>query len=510
MNRRSAALTRREAIRAAAALGLVTILAPGHLRAGDATTDIGRVTLVLANDLDRIADHKGRGGHAKLAAVVKAERARGNTLFIHAGDALSPSILSGFDKGFHIVELLNRIAPDVFTPGNHEFDFGEDNFRARIRQATFDMVSANIHERDGSLVAGLKPTKIIAAGPFNIGFVGVTTEETAALANPDTVVFRPAVAVATELARKLRADGTDLVVAVTHIPFDDDMKLVRSGAVDVILSGHDHNLMTFWNGRVALVESASQADFVTPVDLAIQVKRAAGEKRVSFVPNFRPIDTLGVEPDAEIAALVKGYEAELDNELATVIGTTATPLDTRSKLMRSEETAFGNLVCDAQREAVAADICIMNGGGVRANRTYAAGASITRRDILEELPFGNKTVLLEVTGGMIRAALEHGLSGDGAFPQVSGLVVHADPTRARGERLISVEHAGAPLDDARVYKLATNDYLARGGDGYVAFKPATILIDALAGQYVSGHVMSYIRKAGTIAPKVEGRIVLRK
>lgn len=510
MNRATAALTRREAIRNAAALGLLTLLVPGKLRADDAATVEGRVTLVLANDLDRMADQKGRGGHAKLAAVVKAERARGDTLFIHAGDALSPSILSGFDKGFHIVEMLNRIAPDVFTPGNHEFDFGEENFRARIRQATFDMVSANIHEADGSLVAGLKPTKIISVGRFRIGFVGVTTEETAALANPDTIVFRPAVAVATEEARKLRAEGVDLVVAVTHMSLADDMKLVRGGAVDVILSGHDHNLMTFWNGKVALVESASQADFVTPVDLAIEVKREGADKRVTFVPNFRPIDTLGVEPDTEIAAMVRGYEAELDKELAEVIGRTETPLDTRSKLMRSEETAFGNLVCDAQREAVAADICIMNGGGVRANRSYPAGASLTRRDILEELPFGNKTVLLEVTGAMVRAALEHGFSGDGAFPQVSGLVVHADPTRAPGQRLISVEHAGAPLDDARTYKLATNDYLARGGDGYAAFKPAKVLIDALAGQYVSGHVMAHIRKAGTIAPKVEGRIVLAR
>ena len=506
MGENSPAFSRREAIRAAIAAGLVTIL-PAHARADDASVR-ERVTLVLVNDLDRMGDVKGRGGHAKLAAVAKAERARGNTLLIHAGDALSPSILSGFDKGFHIIEMLNRIRPDVFTPGNHDFDHGGDNFRARVRQATFDVVAANIFERDGSPVAGLKQSKIVEVGKVRVGFVGVTTEETLYLSKPDDIGFTPAVAVAADRARKLRADGADIVVAVTHIGFADDMKLVRDGAADVVLSGHDHNLVTFWNGKVALVESASQADYVTPVDLDIEVTHEGDRRRVSFTPVVRPIDTRGIVPDAEIAQMIAGYEAELDKELAIVVGTTETPLDTRSSLMRREETAFGNLVCDAMREAVAADICITNGGGVRANRQYAAGAEITRRIVLEELPFGNKTVLLEVSGKVIRETLEHGFTGDGTFPQVSGLVVRADPSRPAGQRVISVTIGGAPIADDGVYKLATNDYMARGGDGFAALKSARVLIDGLAGQYMSGHVMAHIRKAGRIAPRVEGRILL--
>lgn len=507
MNSLRASLTRREAIRTAMAAGLITVL-PARLWADDPANVRERVTLVLVNDLDRMGDVKGRGGHAKLAAVAKAERARGNTLLIHAGDALSPSILSGFDKGFHIIEMLNRIRPDVFTPGNHDFDHGGDNFRARVEQATFDVVAANIFERDGRPVARLKPVKIVEVGKVRVGFVGVTTEETAYLSKPDDIGFKPAVEVAAEVARKLRADGADIVVAVTHIGFADDMKLVRDGAADVVLSGHDHNLVTFWNGKVALIESASQADYVTPVDLDIEITHEGGRKRVSFTPVVRPIDTRAVEPDAEIAAMIAGYEAELDKELSVVIGKTETPLDTRSSLMRSQETAFGNFVCDAMREAVAADICITNGGGVRANRQYAAGSDITRRVVLEELPFGNKTVLLEVSGKSIRETLEHGFTGDGTFPQVSGLVVRADPARPAGQRVLSVLKDGAPLADDQTYKLATNDYMARGGDGFVALKSSRVLIDALAGQYMSGHVLAYIRRSGSIAPRVEGRILL--
>lgn len=509
MTLRSSPISRREAIRTAAALGLVTLVSPRALAAGDGRAAV-RVTLVLVNDLDRMGDAKGRGGHAKLASVARAERARGNAILIHAGDAISPSILSGFDKGFHIVEILNRIGPDVFTPGNHEFDFGADNFRARVRQATFDVVAGNIDERDGTPVAGLKPTKTIAVGPLSIGFLGVTTEETAALSTPESIRFRPAVAVAKELAAKLRAEGADLVVAVSHIGFADDLELVRSGAADVVLSGHDHNLVTFWNGKVALVESGAQADFVTPVDLMVEIKSGGERRQVSFLPRFRPIDTLEVAADEEIAGLIRGYEASLDGELSVVLGKTALALDTRSILMRSEETAFGNLVCDAMREAVAADVCIMNGGGVRANRQYAAGADLTRRDVLEELPFGNKTVLLELKGAVLRAALEHGLGGEGAFPQLSGLVARADMRRPVGQRLVAVDVAGQPLDVARSYKLATNDFVARGGDGYIMLKDARTLIDPLAGQYVAGQVMAYIAKAGTVTARVEGRLRMER
>jgi 2',3'-cyclic-nucleotide 2'-phosphodiesterase (5'-nucleotidase family) len=162
------------------------------------------------------------------------------------------------------------------------------------------------------------------------------------------------------------------------------------------------------------------------------------------------------------------------------------------------------------REAVAADVCIMNGGGVRANRQYAAGAGLTRRDVLEELPFGNKTVLLELKGAVLRAALEHGLGGEGAFPQVSGLVARADMRRPVGQRLVAVDVAGQPLDVARSYKLATNDFVARGGDGYIMLKDARTLIDPLAGQYVAGQVMAYIAKAGTVTARVEGRLRMER
>jgi 2',3'-cyclic-nucleotide 2'-phosphodiesterase (5'-nucleotidase family) len=508
--------SRREAIRTALRLGLVSAATPALLSEAFAQTPAApapvtaEFTLVLVNDLDGMGDVAGRGGHAKLATVVKQERAaRRNTLLVHAGDAYSPSILSGFDKGFHIVEMLNLIKPDVFTPGNHEFDFGPEVFRQRIKESTFPCVAGNIFERDGKLVAGLVPTRMVEIDGIKVGFLGVTTEDTVRMSSPGDITITPAVATAQELAATLRREGADLVVAVTHIGFNDDIALVRSRAADIVLSGHDHNLVVHWDGRVLLVESASQADFVTPIDVRVQRTMAGDQKRISWLPVPRPLDTTAVAPDPEIARLIAGYEQSLDKELNIVIGKTSTEIDTRQGALRGVENAFGNLVADAMRAAVGADVAMTNSGGIRANRVLPAGTEITRRHILEELPFGNRTVMLEITGEVLKGVLDFAIGGGGAFPQVSGMVIEANRQAPAGSRILSLTVDGQPLDPARTYTFATNDFVARGGDGFAALAAAKSLIDPLAAQYMAGHVVAHITKAGTIAPKVEGRIVLK-
>ena len=140
--------------------------------------------------------------------------------------------------------------------------------------------------------------------------------------------------------------------------------------------------------------------------------------------------------------------------------------------MRTQEAAIGNLIADAMKDAVSADIAITNGGGIRADKEYAAGHDITRSDVLSELPFGNVTVMTEVSGKQIWEALENGFSkfedGAGRFPQVSGLKVVADVKQPAGSRIVSVMVGAEPLDLAATYKLATNDYMLDGGDGFTA------------------------------------------
>ncbi|MEM8590872.1 MAG: 5'-nucleotidase, partial [Pseudomonadota bacterium] len=176
------------------------------------------------------------------------------------------------------------------------------------------------------------------------------------------------------------------------------------------------------------------------------------------------------------------------------------------------ENAFGNLVADSMREAVGADIGFTNGGGIRAGREYTPGTVIQRRDILEELPFGNRTVLLELSGADVLAALENGFSRiedvAGRFPHVSGMTVEYAPSRAAGERVVSVMVGDQPLDPSANYLLATNDYMAGGGDGYGAFTNARVIIDGTSGELMAGQVMAAIEAAGEISPAVEGRLVI--
>jgi 2',3'-cyclic-nucleotide 2'-phosphodiesterase (5'-nucleotidase family) len=188
-------------------------------------------------------------------------------------------------------------------------------------------------------------------------------------------------------------------------------------------------------------------------------------RQTTWWPQFRVIDSAEVTPDPDVAAVVAGYEQQLNRELDVPLATTAVELDSRTATVRTGEAAIGNLVADAMHASTRADAAIMNGGGIRAEKIYAPGATITRRDVLAELPFNNRVVVIDVPGTAIRRGLENGFAQwpntVGRFPQVSGIAIEAD-TRRPFNRITAIKLAGEPLDDAKTYRIATNDFLARG------------------------------------------------
>lgn len=471
-----------------------------------------KISFVQTNDIDRMEEDDGRGGFARLARVVAAERAKGgNVLFVHAGDTISPSLLSGIDKGAHIIDILNQMGVDVMVPGNHEFDFGPEVFQQRISEATFPIVSSNIVIPAGGGPANTAVDRIIEVDGVKLGFYGLTTEDTATVSSPGDIVFLDAVETGIDAAEDLRAQGADIVVAVTHLPFIDDFALAQAGAADINLAGHDEHLLTLFDGKHVITESGSQGEYVTVTDLTIERTEDDGKVSISWEPTFRVIDTRDVEPDAEIAALVKTYTDKLDEELGVEVGTVETPLDSRRATVRGGEAAIGNLIADAMREATDADVAITNGGGIRGDTQYTAGARLTRKDILTELPFGNKTVKLNLPGRALLAAIENGLSQietrGGRFPQISGMTVTADLDQPAGQRVVAITVGDAPLDPAGTYSVATNDFMARGGDGYDAFADSEPLIDAVDATLMASQVIDYVAAKGSVAPEVEGRIV---
>lgn len=468
-----------------------------------------KVTFVLVNDIYEMDESGGRGGFPRLAAVVAAERAANpNTLVVNAGDLISPSLFSGFDQGAHMIVLSNLLGTDVMAPGNHEYDFGKDVAAKRMAESKFPWIAANVTQADGTPVPGMAATWVKEIGGVKIGFVGLAQEETSVLASPGDLKFAPAVDAAKQKFAELRDGGADLVVAINHNTRDIAVQLMAGGA-DLVLNGHNHDLWLFHDGRAVATESQSDAHQVVAVDVNFDVQEKDGKRSVKWAPSFRIHDTATVTPEPAMAAKVAEYQKELDTELDVALGTTEIELDSRKASVRSMETAMGDLVADGMRAAVGADAAITNGGGIRGDKLYPAGATLTRKDILTELPFGNKTVMLELTGAQIKEALENGVSQidktAGRFPQVSGLAFTLEAGKPVGERVSAITLDGKPLDPAASYKVATNDYMANGGDGYKVFIGAKMLVNPESAKLMANDVMAHIRALGTVkafAPRI--------
>lgn len=479
----------------------------GTALAGAALADPVKITLLGVGDVYNFT------GFAKLNAVARAERAANpNTLYLFDGDMMSPSLLSGFDKGQNTIELSGIVPFDLAVPGNHEFDFGPENFFEKMKASAYPWAAVNITNADGSAIDGLGGVMVKEVAGVKIALIPAAQDTSPQVASTGDLVFLPTVDSAVAAARQARADGADLVVGVVQTDRENDMALIKSHAFDVILSGDDHSYGTFYDGVTAYVETSTDARHLSPLDLTVDVSMKDDKRVVKWTPNFRFIDTATVTADPETQARVDAYQAQLDETLNVEIGTTETAMDSRRNVVRGEESAMGNLIADAMRAATGADVAIMNGGGIRADRTYDPGTKLTRRDILTELPFGNVTQLTEIPGSQLLAALENGVSqvekGAGRFAQVSGLTFVYDPSAEAGSRVSEVLVGGAALEADRLYKVAVNDYILGGGDGYAALGGGRLITDSGAGQLVANDVMAYVEKQGTVAPVVEGRIKL--
>ena len=420
--------------------------------------------------------------------MVKAERARGvPMLYAHAGDTLSPSLMSGFDRGAHIVELLNIAPPDVFVPGNHEFDFGPTTFAQRMGEAAFPVFAANLRGADGKSLKGdprpddrdarRDPGRHRRHRPRQHAGEIAIPATSSSVSRSRRCVRRP---------RPFATKGPSSSWASAIRRGSPTRRSWRARIVDILLSGHDHDLVVQYDGRSLLAESSFDARYVTAIDVAVTVKGAGKARTLSWHPTFRIHDTADITPDPETLALTQRLEARLAKELDVPVGTISTPLDSRISTVRLREGSFGNLVGDALRAATGAEIALTNGGGIRGNRLYPAGTVLTRRDILTELPFGNTTVLVSLTGAQVRTLLESALADlgrpAGRFPQVSGLVVTVDPGANAGHRIQSILVDGQPLDETRTYTVASNNFLYDGGNGYGLLADGRTLIGATGRQ----------------------------
>jgi 2',3'-cyclic-nucleotide 2'-phosphodiesterase (5'-nucleotidase family) len=467
------------------------------------------LTVLQLNDVYSTTPVNDVGGLARIATLKKQLADGGRTpLLIMAGDFLSPSVSSSVFKGAHMVAALNSAGLDLATLGNHEFDFGEDVLIQRMAEAKWTWVVSNVVDRrTNKPIGGAEPFIIRTFGGMKVGFIGLclTTAEISASNITHMQMIDPLLA-ARRYLPMLKKRGANVIVAITHLAFDDDRALVtRFPEIDLVIGGHEHYPITSTEGRTLISKAGSDARWVARLDV-----NRRRDKTVERFYELIPV-TSAIPDDPATAEVVKAYEDRLGTALDEVVGETAVPLDATSLHMRAGETNIGNFVADAMRADVGADVAITNAGGIRGDRVYPAGP-LSKRTILAIHPLGNVVVKIAATGEVIQAALESGVSrmpaAAGQFPQVSGLTLRVDPAAPVGRRVSDVMIGGKPLDRNATYTIATTDYMMKGGDGYSMFAGQKELVGPESGNLLVMALEKMIAGMKAIAPGIEGRIVI--
>lgn len=471
-----------------------------------------KVTLLQVNDVYQFSpvDRGTAGGLARVLTLTKSIREQNpNTLFMMAGDTISPSVESITYKGAQMIDAWNTVGLDYATFGNHEFDFGPDVLVERIKESKFGWIAANVIDtRTGKPFGDVPPYVIREFSGVKVGIFGLVLPETKSTSRPGpNVDFRNPCETAKQVVTELHGQGAKVVIALTHLSMREDKEVARCADVDVIIGGHEHTLLESHAGHAPIFKMTADARELGQIDL--NISQTTGE--------LESIDWKVIHVDSktkeapEFAAVYRKY-ANLLAELAKPVGRSTVALDARSAENRTRETNVGNLVADSFRKALVSDVALMNGGSVRADELIPAGR-ITVRDVLAILPFKNKLVKIEVTGATLKAALEHGVSRSaedaqpGGFPQVSGVQFSFDASRPAGSRITELKVNGQPLNETRKYTMATSTFLALdGGDGYTMLKGSPVITPPESAPIDSDALKRLITTAKTVAPKVEGRI----
>jgi 2',3'-cyclic-nucleotide 2'-phosphodiesterase (5'-nucleotidase family) len=318
------------------------------------------------------------------------------------------------------------------------------------------------------------------------------------------VIFDDPMRVGVDAANALRRRGAQLVIALTHQDMDADRALGDRAAIDLIAGGHEHEPLVFESAKAVITKAGSDARYLVQVDLWVTPEGRLVERSWTFHEV-----SARIPPDPAIEKLIKGYTADLDRELGVPAGRTEVALDARRHIVRTQETGVGNFIADVMREALGADVAVMNGGGIRGDKITPPG-TLMRRDVYTLVPFNNAVVMVELTGAAVRQMLEHGLAQadneGGGFLQVSGARVSYTPGRPAGSRIATLEVGGKAVDPNARYRVATIDFIANGGDGQPAFRGARVLVSSTSAPDLPTLVLQAIEARKTIAPGVEGRL----
>lgn len=403
-------------------------------------------------------------------------RGQSEALTFFSGDAFNPSLESSVTKGKHMVPALNTINTTAACLGNHDLDFGVQQFEYLAAQCTFPWLCANVLDpalgEDVPLGHCKRTMMLQSSNGIKIGVIGVVEREWLDTINtlPPNLKYLSASATVSELAPRLRADGAGMIVVVSHQRQPNDEKLaskVEPGTIDIILGGHDHYYAHSVINGIHVLRSGSDFKQLSYLECR---RKTDGSKGWDF-DIFRRDVISSIPQDQEAVAMVENITASLRPKLEKPIGYTVAPLDARFTTVRLKESNLGNFVCDLMRFHYDADCCLMASGTIRGDQIYPPGI-LRVKDMMNCFPFEDPCVVVGLKGKEIVEALENSVSKypalEGRFPQVSNIAFTFDPSKTAGQRCSSIYIGSETIDLQREYKMATRDYMVRGKDGFTS------------------------------------------
>ncbi|MCY3916681.1 MAG: 5'-nucleotidase C-terminal domain-containing protein [Chloroflexi bacterium] len=516
-------------------IAVLLVLLAGVVGAQDAY----ELTIMHTNDVHghHEPQRNGDGGAARLATVVQQIRAEGgNSLLLDAGDRYTGTLFHVQHRGQDSVQIMNAIGYDAFVLGNHEFNEGSENLAAFVQGLDSPTVSANIDFSEDPYLAGLvAPSVVVDVGGESIGIIGLTTPETVVLNLPskDLVFHENLAEITQEQVDSLSAQGIDKIIVLSHLGYAPDLEVAQAvSGVDIVVGGHTNTFLSndysgALGGYPTVLESASgepvlvvQADTKTIYLGRLDVEFDGAGVLTDWDGDAILLSRY-IAPDPELSEIIADLAAPIAELTSQPVGETSMALTGASpRLCRIEECLLGNVITDAVLEDTGVDIVLQNGGGIRAD--IDAGP-VSLGEVLNVLPFGNLVSTLELTGADVIAALENGVSrvelgadgnpavegASGRFPQVAGMRYTFDASQEPGSRIISAEvmqdGAYVSIDPEAVYRVATNDYMRSGGDGYSILE--TNAMNAYdAGRPLDQVVADYIAANSPLSAALEGRI----
>ena len=419
------------------------------------------------------------GGFGRLAgAVAQARKGAENVLLLDAGDLIGDSMIADLTEGKAMVEALNHLKYDAMSIGNHEPDFGTGVLRERMKEAGFVVIAANLIERKGSKLFA-KPYVVKKVGGVSVGVLGLAypkTGWTTAAKNVAEVEFQDPIPAVKHYLPKMRDDGAELVVVLSHLGLGGDKVLAEAvEGIDVIVGGHSHNRMSEAEkvGATLIVQAGAHGSDLGRLELTVEKGKVTAHAATLTLLDH---DKVEADDDAErlLKRLLEPHRKAMDEVVGKAGGwlVRAQTLAGPEARKRDEESPIDSLFADILREATKADIALLPGVGYG---VAIPPGPITAAHLRQMVPHEGKVVTMRLSGGQIIEVLEQSVENTftndqavkvGGMIQVSGIRFRYDPKKAKGSRVWHVERTEGRWDAKAEYVVATNTMMAGGGHNY--------------------------------------------